>query len=196
MKKFVGDLSRQDAEIIERYASHATSVLEFGVGGSTQIIAQAIPADSKFLSLDTNQEWIETTRTNLRRLDVEGRVRIGRYENWRSRKNRYDLIFNDGSKRLRREFALRSFPLLVQGGVMLFHDTRRADDVKNVTALVENFFEEIESVNLNERVEGKASNITVVKKKVKEPYSNWNKVEGKPRWAMGLAQAPESFWSK
>jgi len=196
MKKYIGDLSRRDAELLEFYASRARSVLEFGVGGSTQIIAQSISGDATFLSLDTDPRWIAVTRGNLRRLGVEDRCRLLRYEDWSPDAHSFDLIFDDGESRLRRDFALRSFPLLAVGGALLFHDTRRPQDVRNVLALVEVFFEEIAGVNLNEQIDGAASNITIVHKKSKEPYVNWNVAEGKPPWAFGQGDVPEDFWSR
>lgn len=196
MKKYIGDLSRCDAKLLELYASRARSVLEFGVGGSTQIIAQSIPSEASFLSLDTDPRWIAVTRDNLRRLGVEDRCRLVRYGDWPMDEHSFDLIFNDGESRLRRDFALRSFPLLSVGGVLLFHDTRRPQDVRNVLALIEVFFEEIASIRLNEQINGVTSNITVVQKKIKEPYVNWNVVEGRPPWAFGQGDVPEDFWSK
>lgn len=56
--KYVGDLSREDASLLERYARGARSVLEFGAGGSTQIIAQALPEGASFLSLDTDARYV------------------------------------------------------------------------------------------------------------------------------------------
>ena len=41
---FVGDLSIQDAKVLLDYASKAQRILEFGVGGSTQIFAQCNPS--------------------------------------------------------------------------------------------------------------------------------------------------------
>jgi predicted O-methyltransferase YrrM len=196
MQKYVGDLSKQDAALLERYASNARTVLEFGVGGSTQVIAQSIPIEASFTSLDTSPAWIETTRLNLRRLGVEGRCRLIRYEDWAPGESRFDVVFDDGAGPLRRDFALRSFPLLEVGGVLLFHDTRRASDVCNVLAVVEHYFEEVACVRLNERVDGASSNITVVEKKAREPYVNWNVAEGRPPWAYGQAAVPEDFWSK
>lgn len=194
--KYVGDLSRQDAALLERYARGARSVLEFGAGGSTQIIAQAIPEGTSFLSLDTDLKWIATTRENLRRLGVGDRCQLHRYKDWTSDATQFDLIFDDGVGRLRRDFALRSFPLLAIGGALLFHDTRRRRDIRNVLGLVDIFFEEIEHVQLNERVDGVSSNITAVRKKAREPYVNWNVAEGRPPWAYGLGVVPEDFWSK
>jgi predicted O-methyltransferase YrrM len=194
--KYVGDVSRQDATLLERYARGARSVLEFGAGGSTQIIAQALPKGASFLSLDTDPRWIATTRENLRHLGVENRCQLRRYEEWAPDTAQFDLIFDDGVGNLRRDFALRSFPLLTIGGALLFHDTRRQQDIRNVLALIEIFFEEIEHVHLNERADGLSSNITVVRKKSREPYVNWNVAEGRPPWAYGLGVVPEDFWSK
>lgn len=198
MKKYIGDISREDAALLERYATRARSVLEFGVGASTQVIAQAIPPQAAFVSLDTKQEWIEKTRGCLKRLGVEGRCRMMAYADlsWVPGKPSFDLIFNDGSDSLRREFAMRSFPVLVPGGVMLFHDTRRTEDVRNVMAVVESFHEEVERVLLNERVGGVSSNITVVLKKHREPYVNWNAIERRQSWAVGYGPVPEEFWTR
>jgi len=194
--KYVGDLSRQDAALLARYARGARAVLEFGVGGSTQIFAQTLSEQASFLSLDTDPKWIAKTRENLRRLGVGDRCQLRRYEDWAPDTVQFDLIFNDGAGRLRRDFAFRSFPLLAIGGALLFHDTRRRQDIRNVLSLIEIFFEEIEHVHLNEHVDGASSNITVVRKKKREPYVNWNVVEGRPAWAYGHGVVPEGFWSK
>lgn len=192
--KYVGDLSKQDAVVLERYARNAYRALEFGVGGSTQIIAQTLPAEAAFWSLDTDAGWITTTQENLRRLGVGDRCQLRPYEDWIPTGIQLDFIFDDGVDRLRRDFAFRSFPRLAIGGVLLFHDTRRLRDVQNVLSVIEGFFDEIESVNFNERVDGVASNITVVRKKAKEPYVNWNAVEQRPPWAYGQGAVPDDFW--
>ena len=194
--KYIGDLSRQDAALLERYARRAQSVLEFGAGGSTQIIAQALSEGASFLSLDTDPTWIATTQENLRRLGVESRCELRRYEDFTPSAAPFDLIFNDGFSGLRRDFALRCFPLLAIGGAMLFHDTRRPQDIRNVLAIVDVFFEEIEHVHLNESADGASSNITVVRKKSREPYVDWNVAEDRPPWAYGLGVVPEEFWAK
>jgi predicted O-methyltransferase YrrM len=196
VKKFIGDISRQDATVLERYAAASSSVLEFGVGASTQVIAQSVRPGTPFISLDTKQEWIDKTLVFLKRLGVEGRCRMMAYAewNWAVDKLCFDLVFNDGSDSLRREFGLRSFPLLQPGGVMLFHDTRRTEDVRNVLAVVETFHEEVEHVHLNKRIDEVSSNITVIKKKIREPYVNWNAVERRQSWAVGYGTVPEDFW--
>lgn len=196
MKKFIGDLSREDAALLESYASKARSVLEFGMGGSTQIIAQSIPEWGSFISLDTEMEWRDKTRKILRRLGVENRCVLLAFEDWPKDRHGYDLIFNDGKNSMRREFGLQSFPLLSIGGALLFHDTRRAGDIENVMAVVGKHFEEIEYVLLNEKVGGVSSNITVIRKKAREPYTNWNATEGKHSWEVGYGEIPEEFWTR
>jgi precorrin-6B methylase 2 len=193
--KFIGDLSAQDAQLIEKYATRASAVLEFGVGGSTQIIAQAIPQGVSFLSLDTDPDWIRTTAQNLQRLGVRSRCSMERYESWAPAPGEhYDLIFNDGAPDLRLEFAQRCFSHLRIGGFLLFHDTRGLHHIKNVTSVIETFHDSIGRVTFNESVDGVASNITVVEKKVKEPYINWNEAERRPPWAFGHGTVPEDFW--
>ena len=194
MKKYIGDLSREDAKLLEEYATPARSVLEIGVGGSTQIIAQTISRESSFITLDTSQEWVDKTRENLRRLGVEKRCKFLFYKDWPKDQGGYDFIFNDGEESLRREFGLLSFPMLKIGGSLLFHDTRRLPYLQNVIAVVEKYFEEIETVILNERVGGVPSNITAIRKKVKEPYVSWNAAEGKMAWQVGYGPVPDEFW--
>jgi hypothetical protein len=195
--KYIGDLSRADAALLARYAGNSRAVLEFGVGGSTQVIAQSLAEGSVFISLDTDPGWIMTTQENLRRLGVGARCNLRRYDEWPPAETaRFDLIFDDGADHLRIDFALRSFPLLTIGGALLFHDTRRLQDVRNVSCLVETFFEEIDLIHLNERIDGVSSNITVIRKKAREPYADWNDTEARPAWAIGYGPVPEDFWLK
>jgi predicted O-methyltransferase YrrM len=197
-KKFIGDLSREDAELLERYATNAHRVLEFGVGGSTQILAQSIPEGGVLLAVETDPAWIATTKGRLAKLGVEGRVRFFAYEMWRARvmnvSPSFDLVFDDGVDDLRRPFALEAWPLLEPGGHMIFHDTRRFGDFVNVAWVIQERFEEVEEVRVNERFGKAASNVTVVKKKAREPYVNWNLSEGKPLWMYGVGDVPDEFW--
>lgn len=176
MVKFTGDLSINDAELLEHYSRCSADILEFGVGGSTQIFAQT--AKKSGLSLDTDQRWIAATQNRLKELGVTWNFRS--FAEWQP-SGSYDLIFDDGNDAFRRKFAIQSFPLLRVGGYMIFHDTRRAGDVANVTSMIELYFNEIETVYFNQW----HSNMTVVRKKANEPYVNWHAVEGKPEWMYG-----------
>ena len=197
MKKFVGDLSDADALVLESRVSSARYVLEFGAGGSTQIIAQSMPSGGRMVSVDTEPKWIETTRARLALLGVEERCRFVEYAAWpRSVEREVDVVFVDGLSTHRRAFAKTAWALLRIGGVMLFHDTRRPTDVGNMCSLVARSFEEVDLVELNARVggSGDASNISVVRKKRREPYVNWQRAEGKPQWRYGKLPVPPDFW--
>jgi hypothetical protein len=201
MKKFIGDLSRADAELLEQYAVRARSVLEFGVGGSTHIIAQSIRAGAVFVSVDTDRSWIDVTEERLRRLGVAERCRFLDYEGWMGAATaaspRFDLIFDDGVDAHRRAFALEAWPLLEPGGFMIFHDTRRFADFVNVAWVAQSYFEEVEDVYFNQRVGLVSSNMSVIRKKAREPYVDWRGVEGKEPWMYGgLGPVPDSFWDR
>ena len=201
MKKVIGDLSLQDAELLERYVSRARAVLEFGVGGSTQIIAQSLPEGAKFATIDTDPSWIAVTKERLAKLRVADRCSFLEYDGWMPGamgvSPLFDIIFDDGVDHLRRQFALDSWVLLEPGGFMLFHDTRRFGDFVNVAWVMQSFFEEVEDVYCNQRVDGVSSNISVIKKKAREPYVNWNYSENKPLWMYGgFGAVPDDFWEK
>ena len=222
--RFVGDLSRTDAHLLARYASTAGVILEFGVGGSTQIFAQALSENGRVLAIDTDIEWIKTTRARLRRLGVPiakrvtfliadesaSAIRVGEVLDDDDdalalaladadpldvfSADGVDLIFIDGIDHLRRGFALDAWNGLKDGGVMIFHDTRRPSDQANVLAVVAARYNEIRSVTLNEAIDGESSNISVITKKTSEPYVNWNLAEERPPWRIGYGEPPESFW--
>lgn len=197
MIRYVGDLSEADAALLERYAGRARSVLEFGAGGSTQIIAQAMPARGTLTTVETDPQWTALTTDRLRKLGVApDRCTFTRYEEWRKslRKRAFDLVFVDGLAGERGRFALNAWPLLSFGGFMLFHDTRRAKDIANVATLFQRHFESIGEIRVNESIAGRTSNITAVRRKPRERYVNWKRTEAKPAWRYGTGDVPESFW--
>ena len=183
MVKFVGDLSLQDASVLEHYAANATSILEFGVGGSTQIFAQV--AKGTGFSFDTDRGWIERTNLELQKLNLKWKMI---HESEWDRKGVFDLIFNDGRDDWRRDLGLLGFSLLKEGGHLIYHDTRRVGDVLNVTKLIETYFNEIDEIHMNMW----HSNMTVIRKKAAEPYVNWHAIEGKPEWMYGNGDKPDA----
>ncbi len=189
MIRYIGDLSRADAELLAHYARGASHILEFGSGGSTQVLAQSSSPDAALISVETDLAWIQRTQKNLARLSIHKQVHFVAYREWRSianAKSSFDLIFNDGIDKFRRRFALETWPLLKVGGRLLFHDTRREKDFRNVLALVQKHFLEIASVGLNEA----GSNITVITRKTLEPWVDWNVIEGRAKWEYGHAEPP------
>lgn len=188
---FVGDLSRADAELLAELGARANRILEFGAGGSTQILAQVAPPEATILSIETDSEWIKRTRANLHRLGAE-RVRFMSFVGWKSAPLddvEFDLVFNDGARELRLAFAREAWPKLAVGGRMLFHDTRRQGDLLNVLEIMNEHFLEISEISLNLR----GSNITQLIKKAPAPYQNWNVEEGRKPWEYGIEEPPADW---
>lgn len=188
--KFIGDLSLEDADVLAQYGKQSINILEFGTGGSTQIFAQCLP--SKLISLDTvetgGDTWINVTKSRI--LSLENKTVPEFFDLFDFLKNipelDYDLIFVDGIWWQRKPFADATWSFLKVGGVMMFHDTRRKIDSDNAIDFAKEHFEEIKSIETNAAASnGKTSNITVIHKKIKESYVNWQDVENKPKWSYG-----------
>jgi len=187
--RYIGDISRRDADLLCRYARPAERIVEFGSGASTQVLAQCCAPSATIVSVETDPSWIARTRDNLGRFGIEKPVRFLPFKRWAdalASEARFDLIFNDGIDKYRRKFAIDSWPFLKVGGHLLVHDTRRKKDLENVLHLLEKVYLEVEAVFLNEA----SSNITVLKKKIAEPWEDWNVVEGRQRWEYGHAEPP------
>lgn len=192
--KFIGDLSLEDADVLAGHSQNSRSILEFGVGGSTQVIAQC--GVKSMMCVDTDPRWIEITAARLTQIENATPVMFSAYTT--SFTEQYDLILVDGIDHLRREFAIDTWKYLKPGGVMLFHDTRRFQDFQNAAWVAQLYFNEISSIDVNARASnGQSSNITVLHKKTLEPYVNWNHTENKPAWAYGSTMdANLPLWSQ
>lgn len=186
--KFLGDLSIQDAKILVEYGSKSKKILEFGVGGSTQIFSQCKP--ELLVSVETSQYWIDITKTRLSKLtDIVSPVFVNYDEH---PKDKYDLIFVDGVDDLRKEFAINTWELLNVNGVMIFHDTRRFADFSNATWVAQLHWNEITKIDVNFN----DSNMTIIHKKEHQPYVNWQEAENKPAWAYGATPLDnEELWT-
>ena len=104
--EFVGDLSLSDAKELARLGSEANSILEFGAGGSTQILAQCCP--KIFVSIDTDRAWIKRTSENLKKISHE-RWTVPWFDNYPYTPDQFfDLIFVDGHPSKRLDFAMRA----------------------------------------------------------------------------------------
>ncbi len=187
--RYIGDLSATDAELLAVYARNASRILEFGSGASTQILAKNGSIEGTLISVETEPKWIERTKQNLARLSIEKEVRFIAYRDWQeavTAEAPFDLIFDDGADKYRERFALDAWKLLKAGGRLLFHDTRRKKDFGNVLSFLQKHYLEVSSVGLNEA----GSNITVLTRKIAEPWVDWNKVEGRAKWEYGHAEPP------
>lgn len=181
--RFVGDLSVEDARVLSTNAYRA-SVLEFGVGGSTQIFAQQA---SFVVSVDTDAGWITRTKANLRLLSKTVPVAFHLYNAFEFN-GTYDVVFVDGAPSKRLEFAEKAWKCVNPGGSMIFHDTRRFEYFREAAWIAQLHFSEVQNMDVNVM----DSNLTVVRKR-RTPlhYVNWNYIEGKPLWAYGAEERPE-----
>jgi predicted O-methyltransferase YrrM len=183
--RYVGDLSREDADLLARLAREADRILEYGVGASTQIFAQAATPRTEILSLDTEDHWIDRTRVLLDELVSGHGVRLRRFQRLTVlddlANGSFDLVFDDGHEDLRLEFGLVSWRLLGTGGKFVLHDTRRRGDMGNVLLLAARFFREIERIDLNPG----GSSLSILHKCPRKPYFDWNKQEDRAAWEMG-----------
>jgi precorrin-6B methylase 2 len=183
--EFVGDLSLSDARELARLGSGANNILEFGVGGSTQIFAQCCP--KIFVSIDTDRAWIERTSENLKKISHE-KWTVPWLDNYPYTPDQFfDLIFVDGHPSKRLDFAMQVWSHLKVGGKMVFHDTRRFEYFRELAWVMQSFFKEVSKVEIN--VSG--SNLSVITKCAPVHYENWNFTENKPMWAYGAAEMPE-----
>ena len=182
-KQFTGDLSLQDADVLAKWASQSKHILEFGSGGSTQIMAQC--GANSIISIETEASWIDLTTKRLSQLTTDTQVTFMGYTTEFDRE--FDLIFVDGLWAHRFEFATNVWKYLKPTGVMIFHDTRRDFDFANAVDVAKVFFNEISQIDVNApATDSASSNMTVLHKKLPEPYVNWNDTEGKPSWAYGI----------
>jgi predicted O-methyltransferase YrrM len=187
--KYIGDLSKADARLLVDVAEDRSFILEFGVGGSTMLFAQAMPTGGTFVSVDTSEWWIERTKEKLAHLKISVEPKFV-VRSTPVLTADPDFVFIDGADEYRLSFALAAWPLLIPGGSMAFHDTRRPRDISNVLAVIQNHFEEVGTVRFNKN----GSNITIVRKRLAPtPYENWHDVEKKERWMSGYDPAPANW---
>lgn len=184
--EFVGDLSIADAKLLAELGAKSTHILEFGVGGSTQIFAQCKP--NTLVCVDTDAGWIARTKENLTRISHDDWVapQFVPYDFFKF-EGAYDLIFVDGAPEKRLDFAMRAWPILDTGGRMIFHDTRRFEYFREAAWVMQSFFGEVVHVSVN----ADDSNLTIIEKGPTRVYENWNLTEGKPMWAYGSGDIPE-----
>lgn len=189
--EFVGDLSIQDAKVLARLGAEATRILEFGVGGSTQVFAQCKP--KQLICLDTDPMWVARTTDNLKRISRDDWTVPSFVPHELFVYNgKFDLVFVDGVPEKRLNFAMRAWLMLETGGKMVFHDTRRFEYFREAAWVIQSFFNEVSRIDVNTD----NSNLTVIEKGPGRFYENWNLTEGKPAWAYGKGDIPdgEGLW--
>jgi predicted O-methyltransferase YrrM len=190
--KFVGDLSRNDAKVLEAFGRASRSILEFGCGGSTQVLCQAMAPGARMVSLETDPMWVDRTRSNLDILGVpRGAYDLLPYAGWEAalEGRTFDLIFVDGVEEERDAFARAAFPRLEVGGWILYHDTRRRRDLRNLVELIMEHHTMVGEVRIN----FDQSNLSGFRRKLPERYENWNETEGRTGWKLGACEPPPDW---
>lgn len=173
MIPYIGDISKQDADLLAKYARSAKKILEFGSGASTQVLAWAAPEDARVVSVETEPWWIERTKGNLEKLGITRPVEFVAYHDTPG--DDYDLVFVDGVDDLRRPFSQIAWLMLKVGGHLMFHDTRRHHDLSQAMMIPTDYPGEVSEIRI---CEGE-SNITVLTKREKLAWEDWNVVEGR-----------------
>jgi len=186
---YIGDLSKEDAQYLAHYASISNAILEFGMGGSTLVMAQTKKPEAIFHTVEHFQKWIDRTYFNLRALGIHWDVGqyVIKYEDFVKNPvtQKYDFIFVDGHDK-RAHFASKVWPNLIVGGVMLFHDGRRDTDANFVCHFVRTHFREIDFVEFNP----KNSHMIIIKKKAYQADRDWNVEENREKWQRGYEEPP------
>jgi predicted O-methyltransferase YrrM len=191
---YIGDVSKTDALVLQKYAKLSSSVLEFGPGASTQIIAQSMKEEGTIDSFETEQKWIDLNIKTLQELDCSNKCSFHLYKCLspfiEDNVNSYDLVFVDGLNELRLEFALSAWSTLKVGGVMIFHDTRKQPFATIISKVLEKHFEEIESIKVNEL----DSNMSVITKTPPHLFDNWNSNGKRLPWMWTPLKDKPSNW--
>jgi predicted O-methyltransferase YrrM len=184
MIPYIGDISKNDAELLKNLAEQAESILEFGCGASTQVLSEY--SKLPIISIDTSQEWIDKTKKNIDLLEIKNKPSFYLYNEYMNQSlvPQFDLIFDDGVDDFRKDFALKIWPCLRVDGILAFHDTRRWQDARNVCHVLEQVYNEVYDVKFNYN----HSNITLITKKIKEDWVNWQEVENRLPWQLGWGE--------
>jgi predicted O-methyltransferase YrrM len=191
MIPYIGDISEYDALLLKKMAQadDIKSILEFGCGASTQVIAAY--TNAKFISIDTADEWIDKTISNINLLEIKNMPLFYKYDDFDFSTGNYDFVFNDGIDSLRNNFAYNIWSRINVAGILAFHDTRRNGDITMMMNFIINNIAEIEAVffNYNE------SNISLIYKGLVKPYYDWQEKEGRMKWQNGN-QEPDIAYIK
>lgn len=180
MIDFIGDLSKQDAQVLKELAEKHERIIEFGSGGSTQILGHY--TKGKVISYETNEYWIRKTKNILLSMNIEN----VQFQPFKSVNDisvpEHDLLFVDGYREIRVQFSMAAIDS--NKAVIAFHDTRVRKYTEPLMPFVHLFWNRIKRIDVNYL----DSNITVIQLR-NEPlvYEDWNKVEGRTREQIGIA---------
>lgn len=178
MIKYIGDLSKQDAQVLRELSEKYSRIVEFGCGGSTQILGHY--TDGKVISYDTSAEWIARTKKNLKSLAI-GNVEFVLMSPTGTHVPENDFLFVDGLRGYRVKFAFKAWD---SSKVVAFHDTRRRLYTDHICSLIQSKWNDIDHIDFNY----KNSNITIIYKREQQiAYEDWNKKENRTKEEIGIA---------
>lgn len=173
--KAIGDLSKADRRVLTALAGERKRILEGGVGASTQILTHY--TEGTVVSYDTDVKWIDRIRSEVfPEVGVVGNCTFKRYEVGSTKiEGRYDLAFVDLEWVLRLEFALKAWPCLVPGGLLVFHDAKRSKDIAQALHFFAVKYREVAHVEICPD----DSNFIIFTKRDKRCDNvNWHETEG------------------
>ena len=189
--KWVGALSLEDADVLANMSKDKTKILEFGPGGSTMIFSQCINREGSVVSVETKPIWVEELKNRLDLIEEKSRVDLVLYNDFFQQKiadETFDLIFVDGERTLREQFALKTWKLLKNDGAMVFHDTKRKPYIGFIMSTIASKFLEVDSAHFNVRASNSInSNISYIKKISQiQPVNDLQSIEEiRERWTFG-----------
>ena len=169
-----GDISRQDVMVLASYCTNK-NVVEFGVGGSTLIIARCAKS---LMSYDTDQNWIDITSLRLSTIsDKTCEPQLKLISQPPNDIEECDVLFIDGLGDHRDAWA----KLFTRAKVTLIHDSLGvAGDYPVVYWVMKEIFNNIDSVGLLDKITFHCfdSNMVVVERRDSPlSFRNWNETE-------------------
>lgn len=165
-----GDLSRKD--VVELYRLCAGKrVVEFGMGGSTLILAQCA---KRLDSYESDPKWFDITEARIFQMGKPASVRlhdVGPHCPLPDDIPECDVLFIDGFGPMRAQWISKFFK---KAKVIAIHDARRFQDVNKALSHLVVFFSEIERIEFNV---GDSNLMVVYRREVPLEYENWNETE-------------------
>lgn len=177
--KIQGDLSRADVIVLHSLCQ-GKRVVEFGMGGSTLLLARCA---SELDSYEPFENWYEATRKRIGQIpDKTAEVRLHKMEAEKRADGRFnvrfpasvpdcDVMFVDGQHEIRGIWLADFFHKAKR---ILVHDCRRAKDVQRAIEGFLQYFEWVDSVRFS--VDG--SNMMLIERRDRPlEWVDWNVTE-------------------
>lgn len=165
-----GDLSRKDV-INLCLRCNDKNVVEFGMGGSTLLLARCCRS---LVSFDTSPEWYATTQHRMAQVpDRTCSPTLTLEEGIPRDIPECDVLWLDGRPDLRKVWLTKFWE---KASTVIVHDSRRLVDVSDVLDVITPHFESIKAIHINYD----ESNLLIVEKRdAPLVWENWNVTECK-----------------